>query len=152
MKANREKGSLLLETMISLAILGIVVISVVGSTANINKGWIQLEKLTDTYNTIYSTYQILRGLNSTSWLNSNLNKNILTEFKNKYGENTSFKFYFSNLSSIEVTGYDQKTFESNGKTIKYYTYYIINYKLINPNKTVKLPLTINYITPIKAGE
>ncbi len=153
MKKTKEKGSLLLETMISLALIGLVAVSVVGSTANINIGWRRLKAETNAYNTIYSTYQILRGLNSTSWLNDHLNENILDQFKTNYGSNTQFKLDFSDIQSIVVKGYDQKIINgSNNQSFQYYTYYIITYTLKSPSKTVKLPLTVNYIAIPKVGK
>ena len=197
---GKEKGALLLEAMISLALIGLVAVSVVGSTANINIGWRRLKAETNAYDTIYSTYQILRSLNSTSWLNDHLNENILNQFETNYGSNTQFKLDFTDIQSIVVKGYDEKTVngssaqngstsgynstntgnkKSNGKghgywggnsgngignegytggngnnnpSFQYYTYYIITYSLKNPSKTVKLPLTINYIAIPKVGE
>ena len=152
-KRNREKGSLLLEALISIGLLGLVAISVVGSTTNINVGWDNLKTTTDTYNTIYSTYQILRGLNSTSWLDQNLGKNILSQFETKYGNSTTFSLDFSNLQSIVVNGYDKRTVTNimGDIAMQYYTYYIVNYSIKKPEKTIKLPLTINFITPVKMG-
>ncbi len=148
-----EKGSLLLEALVSLALLGIVAISIVGATTNINVGWNKLKIVTDSYNTIYSTYQILRGLNSTSWLDGNLEKNILPQFESKYGSSTDFGLDFSNIDSIMVESYEQKEIVNNSGNVvlKYYTYYIVNYTLKNPARIIKLPLTINYITPVKSG-
>jgi hypothetical protein len=150
---KNEKGSLILEALISLGLLGIVAISVVGATTNINVGWNKLKIATDSYDTMYSTYQILRGLNDTGWLDENLGKNILSQFENKYGDSTTFGLDFNNIDSIVVNGYNQKEV-SNGSgevALKYYAYYIVNYTLKNPTRTVKLPLTINFITPVKSG-
>jgi type II secretory pathway pseudopilin PulG len=153
-KIKGEKGSLLLEALVSLGLLGIVAISIVGATTNINVGWNKLKVATDAYDTIYSTYQILRGLNSTIWLDNHLGENILPQFESKYGSSTTFGLDFSNIDSITVNGYNQKEITDNTGNIilKYYTYYIVNYVLKNPTKTIKLPLTINYITPVKSGK
>ena len=148
---KKERGSLLLETMVALALIAIITVSVVGSTANINLGWRKLKSETNVYDTIYSTYQILRGLNYTDWLDNNLNKSILNQFTTNYGSSTQFKLDFSNIESIIVNGYEPKTISSGSTSIEYYTYYIITYQLKYPQKTVKLPLTINYITVPKAG-
>jgi hypothetical protein len=86
-------------------------------------------------------------------LDSHLGENILPQFETKYGSSTSFGLDFSNISSIIVNGYEQKKVMDNTGNVmlKYYTYYTVDYTLKKPSKTIKLPLTINYITPIKSG-